>query len=268
MEEQQSSSSLFTNMPPRFAFWAGVVTSAAVMSVIGFAVMTVLVVKGATFGSGAADNISNSNTNTAQAAVTTGAATANTNSAAALPTKTTVDLSTVRNVRGSGDILVLEYSDLQCPFCSKFHPTMQQVVKDYDGKVKWGYKHLPLNSIHPYAEPAAIASECAAEQGKFWEFVDYVFANQSSLPSDGITAAANAAGVKTTDFDSCVNAKKTLALVNADATEADSYGFRGTPSSLIVDKNGKVLDTIPGALDFDNPAKPSDVKRILDKYVK
>ncbi len=266
MEEQRPSPSIFNQMPPRFAFWAGVVTSAAVLSVVGFVVMTVLVVKGTTFGD-TSTSTSVSNINTAKAAVTTGAATANTNTAAAIPTKTTVDLASVRNIRGSGDITIVEYSDLQCPFCASFHPTMQRVMKEYDGKVKWGYKHLPLTSIHPYAEPAAIASECAAEQGKFWEFADYVMANQSSLASDGINAAATAAGVKNANFDSCVSSKKTQSLVTADATDAASYGFRGTPSSLIVDKNGKVLDTIPGALEFDNSAKPNDVKRILTKYV-
>jgi len=84
-------------------------------------------------------------------------------------------------VRGDKDakVIIVEFSDFQCPFCARAHPTMQQVLKEYAGKVKLVYKHFPLISIHPMAEKAAEASECAKDQGKFWEFHDKLFENAS-----------------------------------------------------------------------------------------
>ena len=77
-------------------------------------------------------------------------------------------------------ITVLEYSDFQCPFCSRAFPTIQQVLKDYGSKVLFAYKHFPLSSIHPNAQKAAEAAECAKDQGKFWEFHDKLFEDQNS----------------------------------------------------------------------------------------
>ena len=76
-------------------------------------------------------------------------------------------------------VIVLEYSDFQCPFCARSFPTVQQVLKEYSGRVLFAYKHFPLNSIHPRAQKAAEASECARDQGKFWEFHDQLFEKQS-----------------------------------------------------------------------------------------
>lgn len=76
------------------------------------------------------------------------------------------------------DIVVIEYSDLECPFCSRFHTTMHQVVKDYDGKVAWVFRHLPLEQLHPNAFNKAISAECVYELGgneKFWAYIDSLF---------------------------------------------------------------------------------------------
>lgn len=77
-------------------------------------------------------------------------------------------------------VKIVEYSDFECPFCASVHPTLKQLVVDYDGDVAWVYRHYPLD-FHPNAQPAAEASECIAELGgndEFWEFSDYIFANQ------------------------------------------------------------------------------------------
>ena len=84
------------------------------------------------------------------------------------------------HILGSLDapVKLVEYSDLQCPFCGRFHPTMQRVAKEYGDQVAWVYRHFPLESIHPNARPLANASECAANLGgndSFWKFVDAVF---------------------------------------------------------------------------------------------
>lgn len=82
--------------------------------------------------------------------------------------------------RGSGSVTMIEYSDFQCPFCSRSFPTVQQVLKEYSGKVLFAYKHFPLSQIHPNAQKAAEAAECAKDQGKFWEFHDKLFEDQNN----------------------------------------------------------------------------------------
>ncbi|MBI4079000.1 MAG: DsbA family protein, partial [Candidatus Levybacteria bacterium] len=72
-------------------------------------------------------------------------------------------------------VTIVEFSDFQCPFCARAYPTMNQVLDGYGDKVKLVYKHFPLNAIQPLAQKAAEASECAKDQGKFWEFHDVLF---------------------------------------------------------------------------------------------
>ena len=84
------------------------------------------------------------------------------------------------HIRGSldADIIIVEYSDFECPFCARFHPTMGQIVNEYDGKVAWVYRQFPLEQIHAKARPLAEGSECVAELGgndAFWAYTDYVF---------------------------------------------------------------------------------------------
>lgn len=80
-------------------------------------------------------------------------------------------------VRGNTNakISLIEYSDFECPFCKQFHNTMQQVIAAHEKDVKWVYRHFPLDSLHQQARTEALMSECAREQGKFWEFTDSVF---------------------------------------------------------------------------------------------
>lgn len=89
-------------------------------------------------------------------------------------------VSDADHIRGSLDakVKIIEYSDLECPFCATLHPTLQTIMQDFDGDVAWVYRHFPLE-FHPSAKPLAIGSECAAQLGgndKFWEYIDYVFA--------------------------------------------------------------------------------------------
>ena len=84
------------------------------------------------------------------------------------------------NGDSSASIMIVTYSDFQSPYCSRFDSTMQQIMKEYSGKVKWVYRYFPL-SFHDQAQNAAEAAECASEQGKFWEYAAKLFANQSSM---------------------------------------------------------------------------------------
>ncbi len=80
-------------------------------------------------------------------------------------------------------ITIVEFSDFQCPFCSRAHPTVKQVMSEYKDKVRLVYKHLPLVSLHPRAQKTAEAAECAKDQGKFWEFHDILFEKQADWSS-------------------------------------------------------------------------------------
>ena len=81
----------------------------------------------------------------------------------------------------SAQVTIIEYSDLECPFCSRFHTVQETIMKEYAGKIKWVHRHYPLDQIHPNARPYAYAAECAAEVGgndAFWGMIDYIFKNQ------------------------------------------------------------------------------------------
>jgi protein-disulfide isomerase len=99
-----------------------------------------------------------------------------------VPKQLTVGDVSTKGKAGS-KVTIIEYSDFQCPFCSRAHPTIQQVLKDYGDRVVFAYKHFPLVSIHPRAQITAEAAECAKDQGKFWEFHDQLFLNQNDWSS-------------------------------------------------------------------------------------
>lgn len=140
-------------------------------------------------------------------------------------------------------VTIVEFSDFQCPFCKRFHPTLKQALKEYEGKVRWIYKHFPLRSIHPQAQSAAEASECAGEQGKFWEFADKLFENQERLGEDLYTELAQDLGLDLTNFNQCLSSRKYKDDVESDYQEGIKAGVRGTPGSFV---NGKpVFGAVP-----------------------
>lgn len=152
------------------------------------------------------------------------------------------------HIRGKKDakITILEYSDFECPFCSRFHPTMQQVIEKYGDQVRWVYRHFPLESIHPNARPLANAAECAGEQGKFWEMADAIFVDSGAQP---VETYATKAGLNVNKFNTCVKAKKYDAEVSADAQDALSAGGQGTPYSIVIGPNGESVP-VSGAQPF------------------
>lgn len=130
-------------------------------------------------------------------------------------------------------VTVVEFSDFQCPFCERFEPTIKQLLAEYKDKVRLVYRHFPLDSIHPEARPAALASECAAEQGKFWEYHDKLFANQAKLSTAYYPQLAQELRLNVNKFNDCVTSKKYESKVNADYDSGIAAGVRGTPHSLI-----------------------------------
>ena len=149
-------------------------------------------------------------------------------------------------------LVLIEYSDFQCPFCNVVHPTLRRIVDESDGQIAWVYRHLPLESIHPSAKPAAIASECVAEQlgnSGFWKFADIIFANQSKMSADYYVQTAVQLGADKSKFNSCVSSDKYASRVDADTQEAQANGGNGTPYTVLYDKKGQ--SGVSGALPYD-----------------
>lgn len=153
------------------------------------------------------------------------------------------------------DIFLVEYSDLECPFCQRFHPTAQQVVDDYDGQVAWVYRHYPLFN-HPNAEPAARATECVAEirgNDAFWDYTAALFENQStSLVRDGLVQHAVQLGVNESSFVECFDSNRYADKVQQHLTDATSVGVQGTPHTFVMSADGSLIGVINGAQSLAN----------------
>jgi len=139
------------------------------------------------------------------------------------------------HIRGdvNAPITIVEFSDFQCPYCSRFHDTMNEVMENYPNEVKWVYKHFPLDSIHPTAREAAEASECAGEQNKFWEYNDELFDNQSKIRSSYFPKVAESVGLNLEQFNQCLDSGKYADKVEEDYQEGIELGVRGTPGGFI-----------------------------------
>jgi protein-disulfide isomerase len=138
-------------------------------------------------------------------------------------------------------ITIVEFSDFQCPYCKSFHPTMEKLVKNYPDKVRWVFKEFPLTSIHENALSAALAAECAGEQGKFWEFADKLFENNSQLGEKLYSKLASEFNLDAKQFSQCLASQKYLEKIKADYQAGIKAGVRGTPTSFI---NGKMISGV------------------------
>ena len=156
------------------------------------------------------------------------------------------------HVRGpeNAKLTIIEYSDLECPFCARFHPTMEQLVEEYPNDIRWVYRHFPLR-IHPGAGPKAHAAECAGEQGRFWEFTDALFEAGANEPLSGLPAIATAAGVADlTAWQTCFDEERYADKVSADEQDAQAAGGRGTPYSVVITAEGEQVP-INGAQPYE-----------------
>ncbi len=241
-------------LPPKIAFWAGVVVSAAI-----FAVIAMLIMATSLFG----DDADSATSKTAKTNVNAAAPAA---AAPSGPTGT-VQLAAVTaddHMLGDPDaeVTIVEYSDLECPFCKRFHPTMQQVVEEYDGKVNWVYRHFPLDSLHSKARKEAEATECATELGgndAFWEYTDLLFEETPSnngLNLESLPDYAEQIGLDRAKFTECLDSGKYADAVASDLADAQSAGGTGTPYSVIVVGDQRI--PISGALPFETIAAQLD----------
>jgi protein-disulfide isomerase len=111
-------------------------------------------------------------------------------------------------------------------------------VETYEGQIKFVVRDFPLNSIHPYAQKAAEATECADDQGKFWEYHDLVFANQSAIDVDSLKGYAAELGLDTGTFDECLDGGEHSSEVGKDLDDGRASGVTGTPAFII---NGQLV---------------------------
>ncbi len=167
---------------------------------------------------------------------------------------------------------IIEYSDLECPFCQRFHSTTQQILEIYKGKVSLVYRHFPLTEIHTKAQPLAEASECIAALGgndSFWKFIDRVFATPSieDFSLDSIPSVASSFGIDRTAFQSCFNQGTYRSRVTTDRAGGEAAGATGTPYSVIVSPKGNTY-IIPGNLALDPNPNFVSVREIIDAALK
>jgi protein-disulfide isomerase len=129
-------------------------------------------------------------------------------------------------------VTIVEFSDYQCPYCSRAEPIVKQVLEKYKGKVRFVYRDFPL-SFHPFAAKASEAAQCANDQGKFWEFHDALYADQSKLAVPDMEATAGRLGMNADKFKSCMDTGKYTAEVSKDVADATKAGVNSTPSFFI-----------------------------------
>jgi protein-disulfide isomerase len=146
-------------------------------------------------------------------------------------------------------VVIVEFSDYQCPFCQRFAQTTLPGLKtDYieAGKVRYVFRDFPIASIHPQAHKAAEAAHCAGDQGKYWEMHHRLFQNQRSLGLPQIKVYARDAGLDMAAFEACLDQGKYTAKVEKNVADGGAAGISGTPSFVV----GKLLPdgTIEGSL--------------------
>ena len=135
-------------------------------------------------------------------------------------------------------VVIVEFSDFQCPYCRSVQPTLKNLLAKYEGRVSLSYRDLPLRDIHPQAQMAAEASRCAGEQGKFWEYHDLLFENPNKLNREGLVEQARSLKLDEKQFDSCLSSGKYKAQVEHDRQLGMRAGLTGTPGFFI---NGNML---------------------------
>jgi len=149
-------------------------------------------------------------------------------------------------------ITIVEFSDFECPYCSKAEESVKQVMKEYGGKVRLVYRDFPL-PFHPNAQKAAEAAHCAGDQGKYWEMHEKLFANQKALAVSDLKGHAKELGLDGGKFEKCLDGGDKVKIVEASKQAGSAVGVTGTPAFFV---NGVMLS---GAQPF------SEFKSLIDK---
>ena len=160
----------------------------------------------------------------------------------------------------NAEITLIEYADFSCGFCAHYHPTLEKIVADYDGKVKWVYRHLPI-----FNKPAAVSSSCVGNtlgDEKFFMYAATLYKNQKDINGDLLKREALALGMNEGDYDACINDAEVSDKISKDFTSVRVLaGFNATPYTVLVDKEGNMYP-FSGALPYE------DVANLIDTFIK
>ncbi|MEK7160892.1 MAG: thioredoxin domain-containing protein, partial [Patescibacteria group bacterium] len=218
-EEEEKPERHLPDKPPDLniqkdkSFWLGFVTNLFLVSLIANAVLVYNLL----------DKNSKPTVKSANTVVTPKITSVSTPQPAA---KQTFNISKTDHIRGdvNSPVTLVEFSDFECPFCARHKPTLDKILEDYKGKVRLVYKHFPL-SFHANSQKTAEAAECAAEQGKFWEYHDKIFENQSAgLNLEKFKQWANDIGLNSAKFNEWLNSGKFTQKIKDDAAEGAAKG--------------------------------------------
>lgn len=173
-------------------------------------------------------------------------------------TPTYENVESARPFKGSSEatVIVEEFSDFQCPACKSAEDTVKLVTNEFGDKIKFEFRHFPLTTIHPQAFRAALAAECANDQGKFWEYHDLLYMNQPNFSPSELVSYAEGLGLNKETFKACLDSRAKNDVVRADMAEASSRQVNATPTFYV---NGQVVqnwtqlrDVISAALGEQN----------------
>ena len=142
-------------------------------------------------------------------------------------------------------VTIVEFGDFECPFCKQEAPVLKQLLSNYPDTIKIIFRDFPVPAIHVNAISAAVAANCAANQGKFWEFHDGLYAGQDNLGLSLYNSLVQSLKLNTAAFSSCLNSSAVVAEIEQDFTDGVSAGVRGTPTFFV---NGHKIE---GAIPYD-----------------
>ncbi|MFA6077717.1 MAG: thioredoxin domain-containing protein [Candidatus Paceibacterota bacterium] len=228
------------------------------LSIPGAIVLAGVIIAGAIIFSNSYKSSANEGVNLGQNAVNPGAQ---------LKAVPPIDGDHVKGDLSKAEIVLIEYSDLECPFCKRFQPTATQIVEQYGGKVALIYRHFPLDALHKKARKEAEASECAAEQGGDVAFFKYIERLYEITPAnDGLDQAelpkiAETIGLDVAKFNACLSSGKFATLVEEQFQSGVKAGVTGTPTSFVLNKKG-IQESIVGAQPIET------IKQTIDRLLK
>lgn len=161
-------------------------------------------------------------------------------------------------------VVIVEYSDFECPFCKVFHNTLEKIVAESDGKIAWVFRHYPIDQLHKKARNEALATECAYEQAGdigFWTFANKIFevtSSNDSLSPSLLPLIATDIGLDKEAFNSCLSSGKYLKKISDQEALGEDKGPIGTPNSRIF-VGGVEVDELKGALDYETVKAKTDL---------
>ena len=228
----------FWDGSPKVMFFMGLFLGIAVSSTMGLGLVVGGVIKGGS-------TVTTVATNTGTGAAPTPSAPTPSNYAPVKEVGSSDHIKGAKNAK----VTLIEYSDFECPFCKRLAPSLMQALQDFPNDVRIVYRHFPLRSLHPNAQKAGEASECAAKIGgndKFWAMHDKLIA-ADAFTVDSMKQFAKDIGVDQGKFNTCLDSGEMADRVNTDFNEGSTFGVEGTPATFV---NGNLAS---GAIPYDGP---------------